>query len=364
MTDKRDTDEFEIDLSEDVDRVDVADLDSLDVEPPKQADLAKASAMPDPADVADEIDGKLPWELDIDENSSGDEIAVDDEDADNDDVTDDDDLDDDDDDIEAATPSVSDADLRAAQAVVESRKDVVRYQAQAQLDAYRQQRDSLQVTARALSYEMDAARQRLIQAKEEGTAQEELDAQERYQQARAAVENAQRVYSEIPSDDDVIAQANEALQAWDAELEKFTSQARQSAPAKVTAGNKLAERWMARNPDITKDQRKMQLVAQLDAQLSKEGKDPNSAAYFKEMNKRLAAQGITAKSVGGKKRAYGAPVGSVKGSGRASASAGSNKVKLGPSDFALMERFGLDPKNKAHLHQFAKSRRERLASQG
>lgn len=93
-------------------------------------------------------------------------------------------------------------------------------------------------------------------------------------------------------------------------------------------------------------------VRTVDAEIVGEGYDPQSPEYYKELDRRVDGAFPTLRK---KQKAPPSPVGAV-GSAPASNSS-SRTIKLGKSDLVNMRRYGLDPTNKDHLREYARSKR-------
>jgi len=91
-----------------------------------------------------------------------------------------------------------------------------------------------------------------------------------------------------------------------------------------------------------------------DSKLVREGYDPGGAEYYKELDKRVDGAFPTLR----KKPAapVGSPVAPAASGGAPPRSSSKHVIRLGRSDIANMQRFGLDPSNKAHLRQYALSK--------
>lgn len=93
-------------------------------------------------------------------------------------------------------------------------------------------------------------------------------------------------------------------------------------------------------------------VRTVDAEIVAEGYDPQSPEYYRELDRRVDGAFPTLRK---KQKPPASPVGGV-GSAPASNSS-SRTIKLGKSDLANMRRYGLDPTNKDHLREYARSKR-------
>ena len=90
----------------------------------------------------------------------------------------------------------------------------------------------------------------------------------------------------------------------------------------------------------------------VDRKLFAEGLNPNSKEYFVELDRRLSKRFPELYKTNKPKNSSVAPVSS--GVGKSASSKG--KVTLNRSDLNRMRAFGLDPSNKAHLREWAKSK--------
>jgi hypothetical protein len=89
-----------------------------------------------------------------------------------------------------------------------------------------------------------------------------------------------------------------------------------------------------------------------DAKLVEEGYDKKSPAYYKELDRRIDQAFPTLRKRAAPK---GAPVAGV--SNTPAARTSSRTIKLNKADLRNMRMFGLDPSNKEHLREFARSKR-------
>lgn len=93
-------------------------------------------------------------------------------------------------------------------------------------------------------------------------------------------------------------------------------------------------------------------VRTVDSEIVAEGYDPQSPEYYKELDRRVDEAFPALRK---KAKPAASPVGAV---GTAPASNSSSRtIKLGRSDLENMRRYGLDPTNKEHLREYARSKR-------
>lgn len=125
--------------------------------------------------------------------------------------------------------------------------------------------------------------------------------------------------------------------------------------------NPLALKWFSKNRAIFEDQKtsaEALMIRVLDNQLGQEGWDQHTEEYFRELDRRIDAKlpGLRKKPPARGAPTPRSPVAAVR-SGAGSASAPKKgMVQLTREDLATMRTFGLDPANKAHLKEFARSK--------
>jgi len=120
--------------------------------------------------------------------------------------------------------------------------------------------------------------------------------------------------------------------------------------------NAVAQKWLAKNQtwfNNPKFAAHKQFALAVDAQLTAEGYDQMSEDYFAELDRRVDDAFPTLR----KKPAATKPATPVAGVAPAAVGAKKNTVRLTSADLAQMARFGLDPKNKEHLREFARQKR-------
>ncbi len=87
----------------------------------------------------------------------------------------------------------------------------------------------------------------------------------------------------------------------------------------------------------------------------KEGYDPKSKEFFVELDRRIAKRFPELYARKAPKNMGGAPAGTGAATSTRSA-VGKRTIKLQKSDLIRMQKFGLDPQNKAHLQEWARSK--------
>jgi hypothetical protein len=127
----------------------------------------------------------------------------------------------------------------------------------------------------------------------------------------------------------------------------------QEAPRKPPAP--LAVKWVATNKtwfQNPKFKAHHNFVLSVDSDLVTEGYDPQSPEYYKELDRRIDANFPNLRKKAKSTGSPVAPAGNSPSSNRSSKSITLTKVDLGN-----MRRFGLDPANKDHLREYARSKR-------
>lgn len=133
--------------------------------------------------------------------------------------------------------------------------------------------------------------------------------------------------------------------------------AKQQAQASAPQVNPVAQKWLAKNQSWFNNPKfaaHKQFTLAVDAQLTAEGYNQQTDDYFAELDRRVDEAFPTLR----KKPAVAKPTTPpVAGAVQAAPSSNKNAVRLTRADLDLMSKFGLDPKNKEHLREFAKSKR-------
>lgn len=203
------------------------------------------------------------------------------------------------------------------------------------------QRGYAQVLQDGLETRIEMLTAKIKEARADSDVDKETELQGTLDSVRYKLQQVREVASGIPAEDEPDTKGGGA------------------APA--PARNPQAEAWLARNKWISKPKyaRQRMLAMSIDAELAAEGLDKTSAAYFKELDKRLRAE-IAAgnKKPTVKAAAAKQPVTRPSGGGGAGVKAASkgNKVTITAEDKANMRRFGLDPTNKEHLISYAREK--------
>ena len=120
-------------------------------------------------------------------------------------------------------------------------------------------------------------------------------------------------------------------------------------------------------------ERQTRLANRIDREVFADGYSPDDEEYYEELNRRLQEKmpemfdddsGSVSRDERGQRRAKRdkgrSPVAAADDASRDSAprKPTGNKVELGPVEFANMRRFGLDPKNPAHVKEYALNKRQ------
>lgn len=119
-----------------------------------------------------------------------------------------------------------------------------------------------------------------------------------------------------------------------------------------------AQEWLQRNGswfDRPGYEEESLLARAIDRRLVEEGWSPNSPAYYREMNKRIAAKTrIQPQDIGGPaRRTTPAPNTAAPRSG---SPVKKGVVNLKKEDYQIMRMTGLDPTNKDHLREYARNK--------
>jgi len=119
-----------------------------------------------------------------------------------------------------------------------------------------------------------------------------------------------------------------------------------------------AQEWLQRNGswfDRPGYEEESLLARAIDRRLVEEGWSPNSPAYYREMNKRIAAKTrIQPQDIGGPARRTTPPPATA--APRSGTPARKGVVTLKANDYQIMRMTGLDPTNKEHLREYARNK--------
>lgn len=186
------------------------------------------------------------------------------------------------------------------------------------------------------------AQNELRKAKDEGNYDAELQIQGKLDQLRFQQNQIRETKRHIPNPESIpVPQATPAPQ-------QMPQQAPRPAPP-------LAVKWINTNRswfDSPKFASHRAFVLTEDKRLAAEGYDQQSPEYYRELDRRIDAAFPTLRKRTVKN---GSPV--APASSRPANNTSKQVVRLSKSDLATMARFGLDPRNKEHLREFARSKR-------
>jgi hypothetical protein len=217
-----------------------------------------------------------------------------------------------------------------------------------------------QVTERLLKGEINAAKAKLMAAKEAGKTEEEVE-------ATAEMNRLQNRLAEVE-------RAKPELEA----RAKAAREGKLGVEGRKVVANPLTEQWKARNKWFGDERFRAEsnYAAMIDQELFKEGLDPNDPSYFTEWDRRIrermptlsgrwrqlsgqapkgkgARPGPGTLTTGGARSA--APARSA-----AQASAAKGRVVITAKDKEFMRTLGMDPDKKEDLHAFASERLETM----
>lgn len=204
----------------------------------------------------------------------------------------------------------------------------------------------------SLNEKAEFLQERLRRAKEEGNTEVEVKAMSELQTLSVQRGELQNITRTIKG----TREKREAPKnIWELSDEAKAAQAAAAAaPAKAKATPR-GEKWMqARSwygkPKFVEATEYAHIV---DRKLVADGLNPNSKEYFTELDRRIAKR--FPELYKAKAKTTTTPVAPVS-SGTSRATAPKGKVILTKVDLQKMQRFGLDPSNKAHLREWAKQK--------
>jgi hypothetical protein len=186
-------------------------------------------------------------------------------------------------------------------------------------------------------------------AKEDGNYDNELKLQGDLDKLRFQQNQLRQVRATLPEPDSASPTPQAQSVSAPAPQQQAAPQQQKAPPAP------LAVKWINNNKSWFLDPKfkaHHNFVRTVDAEIVAEGYDPQSPEYYKELDRRVDS---AFPSLRKRTKPAGSPVGAV---GAAPASNTSSRtIKLGKSDIANMRRYGLDPTNKEHLREYARSKR-------
>jgi hypothetical protein len=206
-----------------------------------------------------------------------------------------------------------------------------------------------------LKSKIEAAKAKLIAAKEAGKTEDEVNATAEMTTLQGKLADIERVKPELEA------------------RAKAAREGKLDTGIRKTEVNPLTAQWKGRNkwfgdPKFVAETR---YAAMIDQEMAREGMNPTDPAYFTEWDRRIKERMPTLSTRWRKESgqpAKRAPVtqGGRPGGGAAPARGGArgsvvgNKVTITPGDKQFMREMGMDPTNKDHLQAFAKERLESM----
>lgn len=216
------------------------------------------------------------------------------------------------------------------------------------------QKQHADVLDMAFDKDIQLKRYALKAAREEGRSDEELTIQ-------GELNTLQYQQNQIRDVKRTLASAPAAAPAPQAQRQAAPTQQPQQQAGHIQHAppEPLAIQWLQKNntwfsnPEYVGHKH---FVLGVDAQLVKEGYAKNSPTYYAELDRRVDKAFPTLRRIAVPAGASSAPPVAPAGMGGGTAVA-KNTVKLTRGDLSNMRRFGLDPANKAHLREYAMSKR-------
>ncbi len=198
----------------------------------------------------------------------------------------------------------------------------------------------------AYDRDISIAASAIRKAKEDGDYDKELQLQGDLDKLRFQQNQLRQVKANLP-EPEVAAPAPQA--------QSGSAPAPQAPAAQKAPPSPLAVKWINNNKAWFLDkkfQAHHNFVRTIDGQVRAEGYDPNTKEYYDELDRRVDAAFPTLRK---KTKPAASPVGAV---GSAPASNVSKRtITINKTDIANMRRYGLDPTNKEHLREYARSKR-------
>lgn len=236
---------------------------------------------------------------------------------------------------------IKDVALRVAQ-VAQQRETEIAQLRRAQATIQRQQADTLEF---AYEQAIVLKSNELRKARDEGNYDDELKAQGELDKLRFQQNQIRESKRNLPDP--------ESIRIPEAPVFQQPPQPQRQPEAPEPRAIQWIERnkaWF--NNKAFSDQR--DAVLAIDSKLVREGFDKKSPEYYKELDRRIDKMFPTLRkrAVG---RTNGSPVAGVSSSPASRVS--SKTIKLNRADLRNMRMFGLDPTNKEHLREFARSKR-------
>ena len=185
----------------------------------------------------------------------------------------------------------------------------------------------------------------LRKAREDGDYDAELKTQSELDQLRFQHNQVRQAKVNLPDPETFVAQPQ--LQAQPQAPQQQAPQQQPPSP--------LAIKWLERNKTwfvSPKFNGHRAFALAEDSSLVREGYDKNTAEYYEELDRRIDGAFPTLRKKG---KAVSSPV--APASSTPASNQSSKVIKLNRADISNMRAFGLDPSNKEHLREYARSKR-------
>jgi hypothetical protein len=219
-------------------------------------------------------------------------------------------------------------------------QEVSQKEQQAQQALLHMQENYVTLLETSITKDITTAQQKLRTAKDEGDSEKEVAAMSELQTLIFQKQQTEEVKSQLAA--------------------KKVAAAAPTPPPEAKP-NPLAQRWVSKNKEIftnPKFRSKAIAIRVIDADMAKEGWNAQTESYYKELDRRIDEEfpGLRKKPVG-KNSVKGpkSPVAPANGAG-GNSQPHSNVVRLTRADLENMRRYNLDPTNKEHLKQYARSK--------
>jgi HAMP domain-containing protein len=252
----------------------------------------------------------------------------------------------------------------AEESLRQERANSIWSRAQAEAEVNDTKINAAKVASDTLKFRLDNAYEALNGAAEAGNSAAKL-------QIERDIRTMEQMRQEIDAGVAQMPTKQQILNKGQADAQQVLSQQPQGKKvgSGIQARHPLAERWAGANGWMRTNSTANNFVIKQSEAMTRDGYDPNSPGFYAELSKRVRnaypslkveALQATKRAPGGKNmRSPVAPSRSASGAGTVSRVNGQTRFTLTSAEQRAMQRFNLDPQNKAHQKAWAKTRMER-----
>ncbi len=219
-----------------------------------------------------------------------------------------------------------------------------------------------------LGIHIENAQAALAQARDTGDTRNEIAIQGKLNDLMGLKTQIEQAKSQAPTKDQIYGRAQQQINQVAAEANKRRGT---NVGDGIVAVNPMAERWAKQNTWMKTNRSANNFVVAQSKGMVREGWDMNTPGFYAELSRRVgrAFPGVKATPLQAKKKAptraaqkHSSPVApgrsSMTSGAPAQKPASGQRYTLNAADQQAMRRMNLDPMNKAHRKEFARSRME------